>query len=61
MPKHLKKCDECKKYALSNPKNLCAHCGGKLVNAYPPKFSLVDKYAKYRLSYFKEEFDKKYH
>jgi len=30
------------------------------MNPRPPKFSLIDKYGKYRLEYFKEDFDKKF-
>ncbi|MFX1274689.1 MAG: nucleolar RNA-binding Nop10p family protein [Promethearchaeota archaeon] len=60
MTKYLQKCKECNKYGLANPESKCRHCGGQLVNVNPPKFSLIDKYAKYRLKYFKEEFEKKY-
>ena len=60
MVKHLKKCEACSRYGLSNPNEICRKCGGTLLNVYPPKFSLVDKYAKYRLAYFKEEFNKKF-
>ena len=48
-----------KKYGLSNPESKCRFCGGQLANVQPPKFSPIDKYQKYRLQYFKEEFDKK--
>ena len=58
--KYLLKCSECEKYGLPNPKSKCSVCGGNLVNPRPPKFSLIDKYAKYRLEYFKEEFNKKF-
>ncbi|MHA2390381.1 MAG: nucleolar RNA-binding Nop10p family protein [Promethearchaeota archaeon] len=60
MTKYLQKCMECKKYGLANPNSKCRYCGGRLVNPKPPKFSLTDKYGKYRLKYFKEEFNKKY-
>ena len=60
MTKHLKKCEDCGKYALKNPELKCKECGGQLMNVHPPKFSLVDKYAKYRLKYFKDEFEEKY-
>ncbi len=49
----------CNQYGLANPESKCRHCGGQLLNVNPPKFSLVDKYAQYRLAYFKEKFDKK--
>ncbi len=58
MTRYLKKCKECGKYSL--PHKECQYCGGELVNTYPPKFSLTDKYAKYRLKYFRKEFEKKY-
>jgi len=60
MPKYLMKCKECNRYGLLNPESKCRYCGGQLINPRPPKFSLIDKYGKYRLQYFKEEFDKKY-
>ena len=60
MTKYLQKCKECNKYGLANIESKCIHCGGQLINVTPPKFSLTDKYAKYRIKYFKEEFDKKY-
>ncbi len=60
MTKYLQKCKECNKYGITNPNSKCRHCGGQLVNPTPPKFSLMDKYAKYRLVYFKEGFDEKF-
>ncbi|MGV9171901.1 MAG: nucleolar RNA-binding Nop10p family protein [Promethearchaeia archaeon] len=60
MTKYLKKCKECGKYALTNPESKCKECGGQLVNTHPPKFSMTDKYARYRLKYFREEFEEKY-
>jgi len=60
MTKYLQKCRECNKYGLHNPKSKCRYCGGPLISTRPPKFSLLDKYAKYRMKYFKEEFDKKF-
>lgn len=59
MTKYLQKCMNCNQYGLANPESKCRHCGGQLLNVNPPKFSLVDKYAQYRLAYFKEKFDKK--
>ncbi len=60
MTKYLQKCKECNRYSLYKPDLKCRYCGGQLINPKPPKFSLTDKYAKYRLQYFKEEFDKKF-
>lgn len=60
MTKYLQKCKECKRYGLTNPESKCKSCGGQLINPKPPRFSPIDKYAKYRLKYFKEEFDKKF-
>ncbi|MFX0031916.1 MAG: nucleolar RNA-binding Nop10p family protein [Candidatus Hodarchaeota archaeon] len=60
MTKYLKKCKECKKYSLFIPESKCKYCGGELINPFPPKFSLIDKYQKYRIEYFKEEFKKKF-
>ena len=59
MTKYLQKCKKCNKYGLHNPESKCRHCGGQLINTKPPKFSLMDKYGKYRMAYFKEEFEKK--
>lgn len=59
MVKYLYKCKECGKYGLINPESKCRHCGGQLVNPKPARFSLIDKYQKYRLQYFKDEFEKK--
>ncbi|MBN1801471.1 MAG: ribosome biogenesis protein [Candidatus Lokiarchaeota archaeon] len=60
MTKHLQKCVNCGEYSLANPELKCIYCGGQLTNVKPPKFSLQDKFGKYRLKYFKEEFEKKY-
>ncbi|MHA1197259.1 MAG: nucleolar RNA-binding Nop10p family protein [Promethearchaeota archaeon] len=60
MTKYLLKCKNCKNYGLYNPELKCKHCGGELVNPRPPRFSPVDKYAKYRIEYFKEEFKKRF-
>ncbi len=60
MTKYLQKCKECKRYGLTNPESKCQYCGGQLINTNPPKFSLVDKFAKYRLDYFKDEFKNKF-
>ncbi|NIA04322.1 MAG: RNA-protein complex protein Nop10 [Nitrospiraceae bacterium] len=39
------KCEKCGNYFLSET---CPICGGKCVTPEPPKFSLEDKYGKYR-------------
>jgi len=59
-PKYLLKCKECSEYGLPNEKSKCIRCGGALVTSKPAKFSLVDKYGKYRLEYFKEHFEEKF-
>ncbi|MHA1266793.1 MAG: RNA-protein complex protein Nop10 [Candidatus Helarchaeota archaeon] len=46
MGKLLRKCIECGRYTMNEEK--CPQCGGKVVNPQPPRFSLVDKYGKYR-------------
>lgn len=39
------KCQSCGIYTLEDK---CPKCGGKLNVIYPPKFSIDDKYGKYR-------------
>ncbi len=41
----LKKCINCEKYTL---KEICPYCKSKTKRPRPPKFSLEDKYGKYR-------------
>ncbi|HIP84169.1 MAG TPA: RNA-protein complex protein Nop10 [Methanothermococcus okinawensis] len=41
----IKKCPKCKRYTL---KDICSICGEKTVTVKPPKFSLEDRYGKYR-------------
>ena len=60
MTKYLQKCKDCGKYGLLNPESKCKYCGGTLINPFPPKFSPIDKYSKYRIIYFKEEFKKRF-
>jgi len=60
MTKYLQKCKNCNKYGLANTESKCPHCGGQFANPIPPKFSLYDKYAKYRIQYFKEDFENKF-
>lgn len=57
MTKHLQKCKSCNKYGLANTESKCIYCGGQLISPKPPKFSLIDKYGKYRIQYFKENFN----
>jgi len=45
MKMKMKKCIPCGIYTISNN---CPKCGGSLNVIYPPKFSIEDKYAKYR-------------
>lgn len=58
--KYLLKCQDCGEYGLPNEKSQCIHCGGSLLNPRPAKFSLIDKYGKYRVAYFKEHFEQKF-
>ena len=60
MTKYLQKCSKCGEYGLTNAKSVCKHCGGALVNPFPPKYSPIDKYSKYRIPYFREEFKKRF-
>ncbi|NHV96492.1 MAG: RNA-protein complex protein Nop10 [Thaumarchaeota archaeon] len=46
MGKLLRKCERCQTYTLSKT---CSKCGSETVYPHPPKFSLEDKYATYRL------------
>ncbi|MBW2979589.1 RNA-protein complex protein Nop10 [Candidatus Woesearchaeota archaeon] len=45
MVKHIMFCDACKKYTMQSR---CPVCGKKTVEAKPPKFSIQDRYGKYR-------------
>jgi H/ACA ribonucleoprotein complex subunit 3 len=60
MTKLLFKCEKCGEYSLHNKEMKCKICGGNLKNPKPPKFSLNDKYGKYRRAHFIDEFDKKF-
>ncbi|MHA1791527.1 MAG: nucleolar RNA-binding Nop10p family protein [Promethearchaeota archaeon] len=47
MPRLLKKCKDCGAYTMLGPP--CKKCGSnKVMSVYPPKFSIEDKYGKYR-------------
>ncbi|MBW9223509.1 RNA-protein complex protein Nop10 [Methanothermococcus sp. SCGC AD-155-E23] len=41
----IRKCPRCKRYTL---KDICSVCGEKTVTVKPPRFSLEDRYGKYR-------------
>ncbi|MFC1802664.1 RNA-protein complex protein Nop10 [Thermoproteota archaeon] len=42
----LRRCKNCNFYTL---KDICTKCGGEAVSPHPAKFSMDDKYRKYRL------------
>lgn len=45
--KHLlRKCEFCKTYTL---KEKCTNCNNRTLDPHPPKFSLEDKYIRYRI------------
>jgi len=46
MPRLIKRCTKCGRYTL-NP-NTCPHCGAPVASAHPPKYSIEDRYGKYR-------------
>ncbi|MEM1994826.1 MAG: RNA-protein complex protein Nop10 [Nitrososphaerales archaeon] len=46
MIKLLRRCSKCQTYTLST---ICSKCGSETSYPHPPKFSLDDKYATYRL------------
>jgi H/ACA ribonucleoprotein complex subunit 3 len=45
MKMKMHKCCSCNEYTISET---CPHCGGKIKVVYPPKYSIEDKYGKYR-------------
>ncbi|WP_309491958.1 RNA-protein complex protein Nop10 [Candidatus Hecatella orcuttiae] len=45
-PSLLRKCRDCGVYTLSQ--TVCPKCGGTIYSPIPPKFSVEDKYGKYR-------------
>ena len=45
--KRMKRCKVCSKYTLDE-----AHCGQETASPHPPKFSIEDRYAKYRRQNF---------
>ncbi|MBD3171153.1 MAG: RNA-protein complex protein Nop10 [archaeon] len=42
----LRKCRDCETYTL---KEICPKCGGKAASPHPAKFSMDDKYRKYKI------------
>ncbi len=54
--KLIRKCIECGRYTMSQ--ETCPECGGRTINPHPAKFSLVDKYGKYRRKLKKLEKEK---
>ena len=45
MKMKMHKCSSCNEYTISET---CPYCGGKLKVVFPPKYSIEDKYGKYR-------------
>jgi len=43
----LRKCDKCGTYTLKE--DACPRCGGQVKTPHPAKFSMDDRYRKYRL------------
>ena len=56
MASHIMKCPVCEKYTLQET---CSSCRHPTLRPLPPKFSLEDKYGKYRREVKKEELRKK--
>lgn len=53
MKHRIKICKKCKRYTL---KELCSSCKTETNDPHPPKFSLDDKYVRYRImDAYKEE------
>ncbi len=52
MSKHIYKCPSCQQYTVETT---CSGCNSATVRPQPPKFSLDDKYAKYRREVKKKE------
>jgi H/ACA ribonucleoprotein complex subunit 3 len=42
----LRRCKRCRGYTL---RETCPRCGGEAISPHPAKFSMDDKYRKYRL------------
>jgi H/ACA ribonucleoprotein complex subunit 3 len=46
MPRLLHKCQNCNNYTMNS--DSCPTCGGPVVAAHPARFSIEDRYGKYR-------------
>lgn len=46
IPRLIKKCPQCGQYTINPSK--CPSCGASVVSAHPPRFSIEDRYGKYR-------------
>ncbi len=55
MKMKMKRCNDCMIYTL---KDECPNCGASVNVIYPPKFSIDDKYGKYRRILKKEAMNK---
>ena len=55
MGKFLHKCKICGKYTMNKEKCPYPDCGGDVIPVNPPRFSLQDKYGKYRRLFKKEQ------
>ncbi len=55
MKMKMHKCNGCGIYTLEDK---CPKCGGPLHVIYPPKYSIEDKYGKYRRKLKKESMNK---
>lgn len=55
MRREILKCSKCGAYTL---KEICSKCGGKTLSPKPAKFSIEDKWGRWRRIY-KKEFIKK--
>jgi H/ACA ribonucleoprotein complex subunit 3 len=55
MKMKMHKCNSCNVYTI---KDVCPSCNGDLNVIYPPKYSIEDKYGKYRRKLKEEAFDK---
>jgi H/ACA ribonucleoprotein complex subunit 3 len=45
MKMKMHKCCSCNEYTINK---ICPNCGGNIKVVYPPKYSIEDKYGKYR-------------
>ena len=54
MGKLLRKCKVCGRYTINKETCPVSGCGGETIPVGPPKFSLEDRYGKYRRAFKKE-------